>query len=459
MKLLRSSLYAKIFLWFCFTIAVSTALVLLVAGIAGSQPFGQRFVAVTQDLYARTAVDLYSTGGAPALRRYLDVLARNSGIEGHLLTLPETAHGVLGEPLPPQDERVLLQARRSGRSAMHFDRHFWTAASVVDTPAGGGGGYLFLLSAPPLRGFLDGTFFQLVAPRLGGGLLLVALFCLLLARHITQPVRVLQAAATRMAGGDLAVRTMPSLPGRSDELASMAAAFDSMAERLEALLQTQRQMLADISHELRSPLTRVGVSLELLRRGQHDVVEPMQGDLDRLNLMIGQILELARFDLQPASRARTRLDLRALLEEVVDAANHEGRTVRRSVRLTAPPSCPLTGDETALRSCMENVIRNALHHAPPDTVVEVSLETLPGGHALVKVEDSGPGVPQEYLQQIFTPFFRVPGSQSAQPHGSGLGLSISARVVAGCAGVISAANRSPSGLCVSILLPAAPRRL
>lgn len=458
MRLLRGSLYAKIFLWFCLTIAVSTALVLLVAGIAGSQPFGQRFVAVTQDLYARTAVDLYSTGGAPALRRYLDVLARNSGIEGHLLALPGTASGLLGEPVPPQDERVLLQARRTGRSTMHFDRHFWTAASIVASPAGGGG-YLFVLSAHPLRGFLDGTFFQLVAPRLGGGLLLVALFCLLLARHITQPVRVLQAAATRMAAGDLTVRTLPSLAGRSDELASMAAAFDSMAERLEALLQTQRQMLADISHELRSPLTRVSVSLELLRRGQHDVVESMQTDLDRLNLMIGQILELARFDLQPVSRARKVLDLRALLDELVDAANHEGRTLRRSVRLDAPTSFPFTGDETALRSCMENVIRNALHYAPADTAVEVTLQSLPGGHAFVKVEDSGPGVPQEYLQQIFTPFFRVPGSQSAHPHGSGLGLSISARVVAGCGGVIRAANRTPSGLCVSILLPAAPRPL
>jgi two-component system sensor histidine kinase CpxA len=458
-KLLRGSLYAKIFLWFCLTIAVSTALVLLVAGITGSQPFGQRFVAVTQDLYARTAVDLYSTGGAPALRRYLDVLARNSGIEGHLLVLPQTVVGVLGEPVPPQDARVLLQASRSGRSAMHFDRHFWTAASFVAGPAGGGGDYLFLLSAHPLRGLLDGTFFQLAAPRLAAGLLLVAFFCLLLARHITQPVRVLQAAATRMAGGDLAVRTLPSLAGRSDELASMAAAFDSMAERLEALLQTQRQMLADISHELRSPLTRVGVSLELLRRGQHDVVESMQADLDRLNLMIGQILELARFDLQPPSRARTALDLRSLLDEVVDAANYEGRTLRRSVRLAASASLPFTGDEAALRSCMENVIRNALHHAPAETAVEVTLERLPGGHALVKVEDSGPGVPQEYLQQIFTPFFRVPGSQSAHPHGSGLGLSISARVVAGCGGVIGAANRSPSGLCVSILLPVAPRPL
>jgi two-component system sensor histidine kinase CpxA len=105
---------------------------------------------------------------------------------------------------------------------------------------------------------------------------------------------------------------------------------------------------------------------------------------------------------------------------------------------------------------MENVIRNALHYAPADTAVEVTLQTLPGGDALVKVEDGGPGVPQEYLQQIFAPFFRVPGSQSAHPHGSGLGLSISARVVVDCGGVISAANRAPSGLCVSIHLPAAP---
>jgi two-component system sensor histidine kinase CpxA len=459
------SLYAKIFLWFCLTVAVSTALVLLVAGLTGSQPFGRRYVAVTQDLYARTAVDLFTTGGAPALQRYMAVLEQNSGIECHLLLLdgagPST--GLLGEPVPAQDRRVLQQSLRTGVSSSHFDRNFWTAASIVDASAATPGQrYLFLLSARPLRGFMDGAFFTLAAPRIGGGLVVVAVFCLLLARHITQPIRVLQSAATRMAAGDLSVRTRPSLPHRSDELAAMSIAFDTMAGRIqdllkskEALLDTQRQMLADISHELRSPLTRIGVSLELLRRGETDVLEPMQADLDRLNQMIGQVLALSRLDLEPPPQRPQTLDLTDLLESIVDNAGHEGRGRQTSVLLTAAAPCLVRGEEPLLHSCIENVVRNALQYTPPGGTVRVQLQHTHDA-AIVRVEDEGPGVPAESLSRLFTPFFRGPGSGEAHPQGTGLGLSISARIARRHGGTLTASNRSPHGLEVILRLPAHP---
>jgi two-component system sensor histidine kinase CpxA len=451
------TLYAKIFLWFCLTIAVSTTLVLLAAGLAGSQPFGYRFVAVTQDLYARTAVDLYTTGGTPALTRYLDVLAHNSGIEGHLLALPNTTTGVLAEPVPPQDALVLRRAQQTGRSVAHTDRHFWTAASVVGpVPGTDASGYIFLLSSHPLRGFLNGTFLQLVAPRLAVGLLLVALFCLLLARHITKPVRLLQEAATRMAGGDLSVRTLPALPHRSDEFADMAAAFDSMAGRIETLVNTQQQMLADISHELRSPLTRIGVSLELLRRGEADVLPEMEADLDRLNGMIGQILELARFDLQLPAANTDSVDLRAVLEGVAARASYEGQQRNIRVRLDAPQSASVRGSQAALESCFENIVRNALQHSPSGGSVMITLAAAKSGWASVQIDDDGNGVPEAALAEIFRPFYRVPGSGSTHTGGSGLGLSISARIARRCGGSISATNRTPHGLSVRALLPLAP---
>ncbi len=411
-------------------------------------------MAMTQDLYAHSAVDFYTTGGPPALTRYLAAIDSGSGIEGHLID----AQGVdvLGTPFPEHAEGVYRRVKSNGLSAGHLAR-YWTAASAVST---GGQRYIFVMEAHPLRGFADGTFLFSIAPRLLGGALLVALFCLLLARHITRPIRLLEAAAASMAGGDLSVRTLPALRGRTDELASMAAAFDGMAERIDGLLRTQRQMLADISHELRSPLTRIGVSLELLRRGETDVLEPMQADLDRLNLMIGQVLEMTRFELQETSTASHEIDFKEVLEDIVESANYEGRGAGKSVNLKAPAGpCKVMGEDAALRSCVENIVRNALQHSPPGGLIAIGLEHPASGWIMLRVDDSGPGVPDEPLSKLFTPFFRVPGSSESHPHGSGLGLSISARVVARHGGTIAAINRSPHGLSVSLKLPSAPARL
>jgi two-component system sensor histidine kinase CpxA len=459
MTLTPRSIYTKIFLWFCLTIAVSTGLVVVFAGLTSSGPFGRRWMAMTQDLYAHSAVDFYITGGAPALQRYLTTIDHSSGIEGHLLDA--AGHDVLGASFPEHAISVYRRAQHTNNSAAKLGR-YWTAASIVDlaaTARSPATRYIFLLQAHPMRGFLDGTFFLAFAPRVLAGALLVALFCLLLARHITRPIRILQAATARMSGGDLSVRTMPAMRGRADELADMAAAFDRMAERIETLLRTQRQMLADISHELRSPLTRVSVSLELLRRGELDVIEPMQADLDRLNQMIGQILELARFELQDPAAPTSEIDLRLILEDVIESANYEGRASGKSVSLTATQTAPslVAGEGGALYSCVENIVRNALQYSPPGGRIAVSLSHSEPHTLSVLVEDDGPGVPEEALPQLFAPFFRVPATAAAHPHGNGLGLSIASRVAARCGGSIVAANRLPHGLAVRLTLPCIDR--
>ena len=447
MNLVRRSLFAKIFLWFCLTLVIATALVLGAASLTGSQPFGKRWMAMTQDLYAHSAVDFYTTGGASSLRRFQQSILLSSAIEGSLID----THGkdVLGTSFPEHTRHVYELTLARGRSTARLGR-YWTAASPVVAPDGRH--YVFVMEAHPLRGFIDGTFFFSVVPRLLGGLILSGLLCLLLARHITRPIRTLEEAATRMARGDLAVRTMPSMSGRTDELATMAKAFDSMAERIEALLMTERQMLADISHELRSPLTRIGVSLELLSRGEQDVIVPMQADLDRLNVMIGQVLELARFDLQDPIATQGRVDLHAVLEDVVESASYEGRQKHCAVTLSAQGPAFVTGEYAALRSCFENVVRNAVSYSPANGIVAVSL-SFEGAAFLISIEDAGPGVPEESLTRIFAPFFRVPSGAATTVPGTGLGLSIAARIVACYGGTIRAVNRPPQGLAVQLRLP------
>lgn len=452
------SLYAKIFVWFLVTIGVTLIVTLAAAALTGTQPFGRRWMTITQDLYAHSAVDFYASGGPPALQRYVDTLAASSGIHGQLLD----AHGrdVLGAAAIPEAAAVLAQEEHAGKSCFRLGR-IWTAASPVTYL---GTRYVFVMEVHPMRGLLDGTFARSVLPRLSLGVLLVALCCLLLARHITLPILVLEDAASQLAAGSLGVRASPQLAGRRDELARVAAAFDHMAERIQHLIATQREMLGHISHELRSPLTRIGVSLELLRRGETESLEQMQLDLDRLNQMIGEILEVTRMDLQQLEAdwknprtTMTRVRLRLLLEAIAQDAAFEARERGQRIVCETTEDCAVLGDAALLRSCCENVVRNALFYTPNESTIQIRLSCdLLRARAIIEIEDDGSGVVDEALPHLFELFYRAGANSAMHPEGTGFGLAIAQRIVAMHGGEVEARNVTPHGLQVRISLPLAP---
>ena len=445
------TLYAKIFLWFCLTAFGTTVLVIAIVAVFGTQPVGRHWVAITQGLYAQAAADTYTQSGPQALERYFRGIRAASDVDGYLVRSLTDTNDVLGRPLPAEIQRVVHDygTQRMGR--------VWTSAVRVQSV--NGVTYIFAMQTNPFARLIDSSFAGTMGIRFLLAIVFIAVFCLLLARHITRPIRMLESAASRLAAGDLSVRARPSLGNRRDELSAMATSFDEMAERIETLVNTQQQMLADISHELRSPLTRIGVSLELLRRGEADVLPEIAADLDRLNGMIGQILELARFDLQLPAASTERVDLRTVLEDVVGRAGYEGQQRGITVLLNAPHPTFVLGNQAALESCFENIVRNALQHSSSGGNVEVTLALAEEGWASVRIDDDGSGVPDAALTEIFKPFYRVPGSSTTHTSGSGLGLSISARIAHGCGGFIAASNRSGRGLSVEVRLPLAPSAL
>jgi two-component system sensor histidine kinase CpxA len=445
------SIFAKIFLWFCATILGTLVIVLAAASLLGSQPFGRRWMSLTQDLYAHSAVDFYQTGGRAGLEKYLEAL-KNSGIEGQLLD--GSGRDVLERPLLDGAGPVLAQVKASGRSRFRLGRT-WTAASPTSD---GATTYTFVMEVHPLRGFVDGTFVNPLIPRLMLGILLVALFCLLLARHITEPIRVLEDAATQIAGGALSVRASPRIAPRRDELGRMAEAFDRMAERIQELIYSQQEMLGHISHELRSPLTRIGVSLELLRRGDPESLDQMQADLDRMNLMIGEILKITRMDLKrhepEQMRARRLVELTAILDAMVRDATFEAQHQRKQVEFRSDAGCLLLGDAELLRSCCENVVRNALLYTPERSVIEITLTRRGDDNsAEILVRDDEPGVPAEAIPRLFDLFYRVDATRERHPEGTGMGLAIAQRIVTMHGGTIAARNVIPRGLEVRLVLP------
>ena len=285
----------------------------------------------------------------------------------------------------------------------------------------------------------------------GGGI------CYLLAWRITAPVRRLRHAVQQLAAGDLTVRTGVSGSLRGDEISQLGGDFDRMAERIESLLLAQNQLVRDISHELRSPLARLQVALGLARRkaakDAEQALDRIEQEAERLNNMIGELLTLSLLENGAALHHTEPVDLRELLDEVVQDADFEAAGNNCQVLLTAEAGLLVTGNRELIRRAIENVVRNGLRYTAEGTVVEVLLEQDHQNYAVIRVKDCGPGVPDAMLETIFQPFCRVEEARDRQSGGTGIGLAITARAVALHGGRVTAINRQEGGLEITIRLP------
>jgi two-component system sensor histidine kinase CpxA len=280
------------------------------------------------------------------------------------------------------------------------------------------------------------------------------IFCYFISRYLTKPLNKLSEAAANIAEGRLDTRVDPSLRNRRDEIADLARNFDQMAERIEALVTGQRRLLGDVSHELRSPLSRLIVALSLVKQGP---AEEAAENLDRIALearrldtLIGQLLALTRIDSGVDRGSPASFDLTNLVQEVANDGDFEARARNRSVLIKQAGACTVNGFEELLRSAVENVVRNAIRYTVEGTAVEISLQ-IGDSRALLRVRDYGPGVSKSMLSEIFLPFRRIANDNS----GAGLGLAIAERAVNVHRGTIRAMNAPEGGLVVTIDLPLA----
>jgi two-component system sensor histidine kinase CpxA len=279
------------------------------------------------------------------------------------------------------------------------------------------------------------------------------IFCYFISRHLTKPLGQLGKAAAEIADGRLDTRADPALKRRRDEIADLARNFDRMAERIEALVTGQRRLLGDVSHELRSPLSRLIVALSLVKQGPPEEaaenLERIGLEARRLDTLIGQLLTLTRIDSGVYRGSPAAFDLTNLVQEVASDGDFEARARSRNVAFKQADACTITGFEELLRSAVENVVRNAMRHTAEGTAVEISLQAN-DSRALVAVRDHGQGVPEQMLSEIFLPFRRVANGNS---DGAGLGLAIAARAVEVHRGKIRATIAPGGGLSVEIELP------
>jgi len=442
-------LFWKIFAWFTLT-ALLIALVLLAISRLSQPQGGTAQVLLERGMEQRldTVEALLAYGGAPALQAYLE---RRGDRRPRVWVLDaDTGEDLLGRRVPRR-VRTLSSEQQMTRAIIADD----------------GREYRLLMYRPPARlaSPLNSRWRQLrqtlPAPqRLLLFLVASVLASAWLAWYLTRPIRVLSAGARQLAAGEQTRPLTPQLGGRQDELTALASEFDRMNDALQARQQAFQQLLNDISHELRSPLTRLRLRFALLERQQRplsaDEEVAVTGELDRLESLIDQVLTLARLDADSHYQREDHIDLPALVAALCDQIALEAEVKGCQIRyLSEAPATVLRVNAELIRRAFENVIRNAVSHSPAGAPVEVELCREVDG-LRVEIRDQGEGVPETALAQMFSPFVRL---ESSRPRGGyGLGLAITQRAVQLHQGQVRAFNRASGGLAVEIRLPIAALR-
>jgi two-component system, OmpR family, sensor histidine kinase CpxA len=447
------SLFLKIFLTFWLTMALFVALAIVAAIAFRPQTESPHWEYLRQSA-ARGLVHEYETEGVDGLGRKLNEIDRGLRIRAFLFD--EGGRELSGRPVP---EWATQLSQGNPVTPSSFWQRFSPRRFVSQTVSSGNGRqYTMVAEVPPRPWPL------ILRERppwwLAVAVLLSGIVCYLLARYLTGPVARLRSATLQLAAGDLSARAPSPPTSRRDEIAELVRDFNTMASRLENLVNAQARLLNDISHELRSPLARLNVALGLARQRSgaeaQPVLERIELETTRLNELIGRLLTLARLESGEDGVRRTPVALDELVLDISKDAEFEAQARRCSVRCFIRDEATVLGSPALLHSAIENVVRNATRYTAEGTDVDVRLlrEATNGSEqAVVRVTDHGPGVPQGELDKLFRPFYRLDDARGRQTGGVGLGLAITERAVRLHGGTVRAANRPEGGLMVEIRLP------
>jgi two-component system sensor histidine kinase CpxA len=444
------TLFFRIFLWFWVAVIV---LAVTFAGIIVATRFTtsrehlhavKRAVAIS----ARAAALSYQQLGVQGLR---DLIDTSEGTTNYVYFFDKQQTELQGLSAPPEVSAlagtVLLGSSELRVKEKCLNRPPWIGCGAVDS---NGLPYALVMKFRQPR-LVSSTEWAILIPALVS---VAGLVCFWLAKYLTQPISRLRWLTGRFADGDLQARVEDySAFQHSEELQGLAHDFDHMAERIQGLIERQKHLLWDISHELRTPLTRIGLAVGLTRQRFAGQLPKEFGRIDReierLNHLIGQILTMAQLEAGARLEDRDEVDLSVLVEEIAEEAALEGDVRDITIRVECKATVRLRGSRELLRAAIENVLRNAVRHAPHASMVTVQLLQTEGTPCLA-ISDQGPGVQESDLPRLFEPFFRSGDARSKYPSGTGLGLAMTRRIIEKHGGSVAARNQEAGGLVVTM---------
>jgi len=449
------SLFLKIFL--SFWIAQALIVVLAILATIAMRPARQiSAVEALQSKYLSEAVDAYQTGGTPKLHEYLRTLHETQHV--HAVLFNEQGN-LVGHGVPPWLNEVANGQRRTADTLLgRLNPHFQFLRATMT--GSDGHHYILVTELSPGQNTMFGPngvpgLWLLIAVVSSG------MVCYFLAQFLTSPIVRLRSATQKLAAGDLSARAGDRNSSRGkDEVSQLVRDFDLMAGRIENLVKAQSRLLKDISHELRSPLARLTVALELARQRSgpdaESVLDRISMESSRMNELIGSLTTIARLESGPESLRNFPVRLEDLVQEVAHDADFEAQARNCQVECEVLDELPVYGDPGLLHSAIENVVRNATRYTSDGTTVKIRAERISNGargEAVIRVSDSGPGVPADALDKIFQPFYRIDDARGRSTGGVGLGLAITDQAVRLHGGSVTASNLPEGGLLVEIRIP------
>ena len=429
------SLFAKILIWFFATTVITMTAVVITTALTVTAPEDRQSpFSMLMNAQLDGAIWAYEHGGPPRLEQSLKRFQNATGASA-IITDGN------GKDLVTGQDRSDLLKQAGPRPRFPFARKNRTAIARHSADSRY---WLFVLVSRPNWYFWFFRWHHLWT------LIIVVLLCYGFAYHLTSPLRRMQHAVDCFGRGDFTARAEVK---RRDELGQLASTFNQMADRIQTLLTAERRLLLDISHELRSPLARLCVAVELARTKPTDdaMLDRIEKEAERLNSLVSELLQVTRAEGDPSKRRTEPVQLDELISEIVEDTSLEAAAKDCRLDLKSPTAVSLAGDPELLRRAIENVVRNAIRYAPNGTSVDIEL-TLANAVAQVSVRDRGPGVPEPALPRIFDAFYRVDADRDRASGGVGLGLAIAKRAIELHKGKLYARNLSP-GLLVIIELP------
>lgn len=307
-------------------------------------------------------------------------------------------------------------------------------------------GVTLVVNEVGLRMNVKAGFRALVAGALG--LVMVQL----LARGMTSPLREMSLAATAMARGDYTRRVTST---SRDEVGELARAFNAMASQLSEVDRLRRDLVANASHELRTPITALRAALENLVDGvappDPAALRTMLAQVERLGRLVAQLLDLSRLESEAVPLQRRVFDVQPLLEEAASLSRLHTPGIQIDVRVEAPPA-RIHGDPERVHQVVSNLVENAVRYSPPGSMVELRATSSHNG-VTIEVADEGPGIPEEESQRVFERFYRADSARSSLHGGAGLGLAIARWIVDLHGGMIRPEQRQPRGCRMVVVLP------
>jgi signal transduction histidine kinase len=504
MKLFKTKpgLFIKIYLWFWLATIIIIVSLFIFDRVTDTRIIDHLRIITGHalSLHGKTAIDILERDGISSLNNYLSYVEDGTGLK--IFIFDGKGNEIRGQKAPPQMITLISSAEKNSDSAV--DNNF------VIQNIQGGNTKKYIIAAeiklrppfalkpqfkpegqnieppptnrPPSPGLFASAFGPRPGPHPPGpppfmpfphdinpfsilsrivlALSVSGIGCYFLSRYLTAPITGLRNATRHFAAGNFSTRVSATMSKRRDELSGLASDFDFMAERIEMLMTSQQILLRDISHELRSPLARMNVALELCRKRCDSETEKyldrIGKEADKLNDLIGQVLTLNRVKYGINQLRKEEINISRLIEEIALDADYEANAKNRSVNIAISDECVMEGDRELLRRAVENMVRNAVLYTAEKSTVEIYVKQIQkdeNDYVSIIVRDFGTGVPEEEIKNIFKPFYRIGEGRDRMTGGAGIGLAIADVAVRLHGGSIKAINASGGGLNIEVMLP------